>query len=206
MRKDNLREKRQGCKLWFFNLFEFFDQTGSTWAFPGGRGSSERGNIRGYNVAINALNNSDCAKALGAKSSQGAINFLSSVPIKDASLKTQISVVERGNNAYDIVYDILWGAAPNGTIQLNQNIPNVTHFLAGKAYGQDVYANFSQDWESQFDLRSGTVDSSTFWAFTLLHELGHLLGGLANDSNSKELSFQNYQKVINNCFKNLKAE
>lgn len=69
-----------------------------------------------------------------------------------------------------------------------------------------MYANFPQDWEKLFDLRSGSVDGSTFWAFTLLHELGHLLGGLKNGYKNKDLSETNYRIVLNNCFKDLKAE
>ena len=82
----------------------------------------------------------------------------------------------------------------------NQHLDRMSFTTEG---GTTFPVNLLEDTEKRFGLRAGSLSASMFWAATMLHELGHIMGGLPNDGGNEELSATNQAKIFNNCFKDL---
>ncbi len=55
-----------------------------------------------------------------------------------------------------------------------------------------------------FKLDADKFTATDFQALVLLHELGHSLGHMLPDASNLNANVKNTQKVIDNCFKDLK--
>ena len=51
-----------------------------------------------------------------------------------------------------------------------------------------------------YGLKADSLTADTFWGIFLVHELGHVWNGLADDTNNTPASIANTQTVINDCF------
>jgi hypothetical protein len=66
--------------------------------------------------------------------------------------------------------------------------------------GSTVFIKLLRYLERGVGLASGSLDADTFRAIYLLHELGHILGGYANDKGDSNTSIGFTKKVIDDCF------
>ena len=57
-----------------------------------------------------------------------------------------------------------------------------------------------------FGLNYGKMGIDDFQAATLLHELGHVLGGLADDRFDQNVSVEDSRKIWRDCFSDLKLK
>lgn len=93
----------------------------------------------------------------------------------------------------------------DGVIRLNSSISDPSKYIVrGSARAGDIKINLVADLEKEWGLSGGSVDTDTFWAIFLLHEIGHIFSGLPDDLENSELSHANTLKVLNECFKDLK--
>ena len=161
--------------------------------------NSQKG-IQGFNEAFEALQNPQCASALGATSVSAAVQGLQfGVNIDpNADLGNDLAVDGTGH-VYGSILGGTWVPGTND-INLNGDIGNPSAVLAGYNSGVAVYANVPMQIESLFSLPAGSIDNNTFWALMLLHEFGHFLGGLPIDGGDGDLSIQNTGTVLSDCF------
>jgi len=61
-----------------------------------------------------------------------------------------------------------------------------------------VAVNLNAELEQTYRLRTGSVTNEAFWAITILHELGHVLGGLISNDGDVSLGTTNNSTVIQN--------
>lgn len=171
---------------------------------PGGGGGQSDPKEPGKSEAEDALKNSDCAKALGAKNPAEAIKALEGLKYKWADLGT----IEGVSTPWGMGTESFTAADYyRGVIRLNQNIgADPSNVTPGRVYGLlgAGPANLNSGIERIWNLRSGSVTNGVFWAIAKLHELGHRLGGLPGDYNKPEVSQENTTTVIDKCFGSLK--
>ena len=179
----------------------------------GGAATNRNANVRGEARAEQALTDK-CAQFLagqgGPENGTTMIGKLENVTISDVNLgASQYTLTESADGGYSYTSTaVKVGNAPgDGTIQLNSNaqLSNLSQVLVGTlSNGTNVYDNMLTSFENAFGLKSGSLDTSTYWAIYLLHELGHVVGGLPSDKNSVPQSLANTQGVVDNCFASLK--
>ena len=120
---------------------------------------------------------------------------------------------EGADSSYVYSYSYTAGYSPgDGSIQLSNNpaMADLTNVTVGTlSNGNVITVNVLADMEQQYGQKSGVLTPSLFWAMTDLHELGHVLGGMAEDSvvsgsgGNSALSHANTDIVIESCFKEL---
>jgi hypothetical protein len=112
-----------------------------------------------------------------------------------------------GAGGWDIYGNAGWvNANQPGVINLNQNInwlfPDDTAALVlNSSPSTYIAVSLLSDEISQYGLTGLTP--TQFMAATILHELGHITGGLPNDANNTALSQTNTQNVFQDCFPQL---
>ncbi len=156
-----------------------------------------------FDTANNALDNPDCAKALGAPSPEAAKAALQNALVQIRDLGAPVTTVEPqpdGGTIYRVTYN--GGQTFGGVITLNwQTFVLPTTPLRGYLGLFGAPQNLLDVWKTEFGLNSLTTEQ--FQAITLLHELGHVLNGLLPDTNNLSVAEANTRTVIEKCFPSL---
>ena len=157
--------------------------------------------IGGFSLAMDALDNPQCAGAVQPngtpQSAQSGLNnekYIAWYPGIPSSTGFS-SVAETSGN----------------TVKLNtaiftdpENVTTASVTAAGPVYStQNWVSGLVQAMQEMFGLALSNVTTTDFQAIYLLHELGHSLGGLAGDSTSNNQSMVNTMTIIENCFPSL---
>jgi len=163
--------------------------------------------IAGFQEALNALDSPECAEALGAVNGEAA-----KIALNNKDIFLDDSLVATAHPLPDGTVDIAYqsgNVSPEGvetvspTVFLNPSapIPGTAGVELPGIAGLGPH-NVLEVEQSVHNLKPLTTED--FQAITLLHELGHLLGGLPTDRGDVMASERNTQKVIDNCLGFLK--
>ena len=143
----------------------------------------------------------ECAKLLsgGKLSAEDVRAKLNSVDASFEKLKQSIVFTNAldGSGDYTYTYQVQAGQAMNGKILLNQDIYDPTKFLFIEA-NKVASVNLVED--ERIDLGASKLSVDQYWAIYILHELDHILGGLAPDFSNTLDSRSNTKKVFRDCF------
>jgi hypothetical protein len=146
------------------------------------------GDIAGWDTAMNALNNPECDQAIGAGNVEVAQAALANTPIYNTSSPgTTGSALNPG--ATPGYYN-----PDSGAIYLNQIFYDPTGNVGGP------FTAISLLQLNLPAIADVNITAATYQALVLVHELGHVLGGLPSDAGDGEQSLANTMTIINSCF------
>jgi hypothetical protein len=162
----------------------------------------------GFDEAWFALStaSADCLKDIGGGATTAAteenqlmntIYLVADLGVGNGGSMT-IAIPPKAQNGYSTITNTVVLNAdaffnPTQAPSINQN---------GLATTQNLVLNMADS----LGLSYSSLTIADFQAITLLHELGHELGGLPDDSKSSQQSVVNSKTIANDCFPDLKAQ
>ena len=174
----------------------FNDPVGQLKKIPMTTGS--KFNVRALN--LKPLLTPECVKALGAQTADQVLAAFQNATFNFSSLGSVVILAGGG-------YDMTAGQTFQGSnvVTLNSNInwlaPNLTIGYNQNTQGNQVIPVLTIV-QNEFGLNSLSIVQ--FVEMVVLHELGHILGGLAPDGpGSTVTSVQNTETIVKNCFPSL---
>lgn len=158
---------------------------------------SDRMSLQGFETARKAIDCKACTQAVGGRKANAQkvraglemlyLYTLDLGSVRESADSFEIRVAERrGNVVYLNCGDVFFAPA------------NVPLTLEG---GEMV--SLLQYHERLIGLVDGSLTTEKFQAIYLLHELGHVLGGMTRDFGRADISFNNTKTVIQKCFREL---
>jgi hypothetical protein len=147
--------------------------------------------IRGFEAARKALECEICAQAVGGSRASARL-------VREALENLYVYSTELGDP-----FDITVAVRDGQSVHVNsgdvffapENVP------VGLGEGQTI--NLLEYHEALLGLRKASLGTEDFQAIYLLHELGHVMGGLPRDFGAADRSLDNTRTVTRNCFQEL---